>query len=119
LQSYALGLGGANTGALAAAGTTAAGGGATIAWSAQPPSARGLLVLSLGRAAVTYPQGVLVVDPGSLLALASVTTDSAGTGLLPIPIPTAPPLVGLRVAFQGLFGDPLVFTNGVDLVVCP
>ncbi|MFN9947965.1 MAG: FG-GAP repeat domain-containing protein [Planctomycetota bacterium] len=119
LQSYALGLGGANTGALAAAGTTAAGGVATFAWSALPPSAGGLLVLSLGRAAVTYPQGVLVVDPRSLLALASVTTDSAGTGLLPSPIPTAPPLVGLRVAFQGLFGDPLVFTNGVDLVVCP
>jgi hypothetical protein len=119
LQSYALGLGGTNTGALAATGTTSAGGTATFAWSALPPSSGGLLALALGRASVPFPEGIVVVDPGSLVTLVPVATDAAGAGALPIPIPASPPLVGLRVAFQGLFGGPLVLTNGVDLVVCP
>lgn len=50
-------------------------------------------------------------------AVVDSTLDAAGA--LPVPIPASPALVGLRVAFQCLFGGPLVLTNGVDLVVCP
>jgi hypothetical protein len=68
---------------------------------------------------VPYPQGIVVVDPNLLLALVPVGTDPAGAGALGVPIPLAPPLVGLRVAFQGLFDVPFTLTNGVDLVICP
>lgn len=119
LQSYALGLGGGNSSLLTASGSTTAGGVSTFAWSAAGPSATGILVLSLARASVTYPQGILVVDPNLLVTLVPVAADPTGAGSLGIPIPLAPPLVGLRVAFQGLFDPPFSLTNGVDLVVCP
>ena len=119
LQSYGLGLGGGNSSLLAATGSTSAGGTSTFTWSNAGPSTSGLLVLALGRGSVTYPQGVLLVDPGAILALVSVGTDAGGGGVLPIPIPVTPPLVGLRVAFQGLFDVPFTLTNGVDLVICP
>jgi hypothetical protein len=119
LQQYALGLGGTNTASLTATGTTSAGGTATFGWSQTGASTPGLLVLSLARAQVTYPQGILVVDPNLLLALVPIGSDASGNGVLPIPIPVAPPLVGLRVAFQGLFDVPFALSNGVDLVVCP
>ena len=119
LQSYALGLGGSNSSLLAATGSTSAGGVSTFAWSAAGPSTAGLLVLSLARASVVYPQGIVVVDPGLLVAFVPISTDAAGTGLLGVPIPIAPPLVGLRVAFQGLFDVPFSLSNGVDLVICP
>ena len=61
----------------------------------------------------------MLVDPGALLALVSIGTNAGGGGFLPIPIPVSPPLVGLRVAFQGLFDVPFTLTNGVDLVICP
>lgn len=119
LQSYALGLGGSNNSLLTATGSTTAGGTSTFSWSAAGPSATGILVLSLARANVVYPQGILVVDPNLLVTLVPVAADPAGAGSLGIPIPVAPPLVGLRVAFQGLFDPPFSLTNGVDLVICP
>ena len=119
LQRYALGLGGSNSSLLTATGSTTAGGTATFAWSAAGASTSGLLVLALARAQVAYPQGLVVVDPNLLLALVPITTDGSGAGNLPIPIPVAPPLVGLRVAFQGLFDQPFTLSNGVDLVICP
>ncbi|MFY9341374.1 MAG: VCBS repeat-containing protein [Planctomycetota bacterium] len=119
LQSYALGLGGSNTSSLAGTGTTAAGGFTTLAWGAAGPSTSGLLVASLARGQVVYPQGIVVVDPNLLITLVPIATDPAGNGLLGIPIPVAPPLVGLRVAFQGLFDVPFTLSNGVDLVICP
>jgi hypothetical protein len=119
LQRYALGLGGSNTSLLTATGSTTAGGTATFAWSAAGASTSGLLVLALARGQVAYPQGLVVVDPNLLLALVPITTDGSGAGNLPIPIPIAPPLVGLRVAFQGLFDQPFTLSNGVDLVICP
>ena len=119
LQQYALGLGGGNSSLLAATGTTSAGGTATFTWSQAGPSTTGLLALSLARASITYPQGILVVNPGLLVTLVPIGTDAAGTGILPIPIPVAPPLVGLRVVFQGLFDVPFTLSNGVDLVICP
>ncbi len=119
LQRYALGLGGTNTSLLAAAGSTSPGGVATFQWNGAGPSTSGLLVLSLARALVPYPQGLVVVDPNQLVALVPVGTDAAGAGALGVPIPAIPPLVGLRVAFQGLFDVPFSLTNGVDLVICP
>lgn len=119
LQSYALGLGGGNSSLLSASGSTTAGGVSLFAWSATGPSANGFLILSLARGQVAYPQGVLVIDPGLLVTLVPVGSDPAGTGALGVPIPVTPPLVGLRVAFQGLFDPPFSLTNGVDLVICP
>lgn len=119
LQSYALSLGGGNSAVLGATGSTSAGGVATFAWSAAGPSAAGLLVLSLARANVVYPQGILVVDPNLLVTLVPIGTDPTGAGALGIPIPLAPPLVGLRVAFQALLDPPFALSNGVDLVICP
>ncbi|MBL8754712.1 MAG: VCBS repeat-containing protein [Planctomycetes bacterium] len=119
LQRYALGLGGANTAQLSATGTTSAGGTATFAWSQTGASTPGVLVLSLARAQVAYPQGILVVDPNLLMTLVPIASDGSGAGILPIPIPVAPPLVGLRVAFQGLFDVPFLLSNGVDVVICP
>jgi len=66
-----------------------------------------------------HPQGILVVDPGLLFTLVAIGTDPGGGGGLGIPIPLAPPLVGLRVTFQALFDPPFTLTNGVDLVICP
>src|SRR6185436_8388174 len=63
LQSYALGLGGSNSSLLGATGSTSAGGVSTFGWSAAGPSSTGLLILSLARGNVVYPQGILVVDP--------------------------------------------------------
>ena len=119
LQRYALGLGGSNTSLLAASGSTSAGGVATFTWSAAAPSVGGLFAISFARAHLVYPQGILVVDPGLLFTLVSIGTDPGGGGGLGIPIPLAPPLVGLRVTFQALFDPPFTLTNGVDLVICP
>ena len=119
LQSYGLGLGGSNSATLAATGTTTQGGSASFAWSNAGPLTTGILALSLGRGNVSYPQGILLVDPGLVLLLLPISTDAAGGGGFPIPIPVSPPLVGLRVAFQGLFDVPFTLSNGVDLVICP
>jgi hypothetical protein len=119
LQSYALGLGGSNTSLLSATGSTQPGAVSTFAWSAVGPLSSGLLVLSLARANVVYPQGILVVDPTQLVTLVPIATDAGGTGLLGVPIPAIPALAGLRVAFQALFDAPFSLTNGVDLVICP
>jgi hypothetical protein len=119
LQSYALGLGCTNTSLLQGSGSASPGGVATFAWSAAAPSVGGLLALSLARAHLVLPQGILVVDPGVLITLVPIGTDASGSGALGVPIPVTPPLVGLRVAFQALFDPPLTLTNGVDLVICP
>ncbi|HEX6813311.1 MAG TPA: VCBS repeat-containing protein [Planctomycetota bacterium] len=119
LQSYALGLGGTNTSLLSASGSTSPGGFPIFVWSAAAPSVGGLFALSLARAHLVLPQGILVVDPGVLITLVPIGTDAGGGGALGVPIPVTPPLIGLRVAFQALFDPPLTLTNGVDLVICP
>jgi len=119
IQTYALGLGGNNTALIAGSGATTQGSTVTIAWSAAGPSTPGVLALSLGRGLVVLPQGTLVVDPGSLVTIVGIGTDAAGSGFVDLPVPTSPPLAGLRVAFQGLFDLPFSLTNGVDVVICP
>jgi hypothetical protein len=119
LQSYELGLGGGNSAVLAASGATSGGSWPTFAWSAVGPSSAGFLVLALARAHVVHPQGVLLVDPAQLVTLVPVAADPAGAGALAVPVPAIPALIGLRVAFQGLFDPPFALTNGVDLVICP
>ncbi|HEX5053145.1 MAG TPA: VCBS repeat-containing protein [Planctomycetota bacterium] len=118
LQRYGLGLGGTNTSLLDASGSTSPGGVATFSWGAAGPSTTGLLVLALARDVEVYPQGTVLVDTGSLIALVPIGTNATGTGALPIPIPPIP-LTGLRVAFQTLFDVPFSLSNGVDLVICP
>jgi len=119
IQSYAFGLGGNNTALIAGGGATTQGNTVTIAWSAAGPSTPGVLALALGRGQLVLPQGTLVVDPAALVTVLGIGTDAAGSGFLDLTIPTSPPLVGLRVAFQALFDVPFSLTNGVDVVVCP
>jgi hypothetical protein len=119
LQRYGIGLGGGNTAQLTGSGTTTAGGTTTLAWSQAPASTTGLLVTSLQRGLVSYPQGTLVLDPLALFVLVPIATNATGSGSLVIPIPPSPPLVGLRIACQALLDTPFALTNGIDLVLCP
>ncbi len=117
-QQYGLGLGGTNTSLIDANGGVTLGSFANVNWSNAGPSTGGLLVLAIGRASLTLPQGVLLVDPVGLVAVAPIGTDPAGAGCFVLPIPAIPGLAGIPFAFQALFDLPATLTNGVELIIC-
>jgi len=118
VQTYGLGLGGGNEALLAAGGSTVLGGPVGFQWSAAGSATTGILILSLARAHVPYPVGIVLVEPSLIGLVLPITTDVAGAGNLLVSVPVDPNFLGLHVATQCLFDVPQELSNGVEVVIC-
>lgn len=114
LQTYGLG----NQALLEANGSTGLGDPVGFHWSAAGSSTTGVLILSLARAELPYPAGIVLVEPSLIGLMLPITTDVAGAGNLLISVPVDSNFLGLHVAFQCLFDVPQELSNGVEVVIC-
>lgn len=118
VQTYGLGLGGGNQALLEANGSTGLGDLVDFHWSAAGSSTTGILILSLARANLPNPAGIVLVEPSLIGFLLPIVTDVAGAGNLLVSVPVDPSFLGLHVASQCLFDVPQELSNGVEIVIC-
>jgi hypothetical protein len=121
--AYGVGLGGANLAELDTADVPAVG--ATLALQLEGFQVDGpaLTLISAASAHLPLFGGVVLVDPGAVLA-APLTGVTGGAGVQVVPIPADPSLAGARVYAQAGQVDPgapagVALSNGLEIVVCP
>ena len=78
--------------------------------------------LATERAALPFADGLLLIDPASLVLLQTLTSTS-GSASWTLPVPNSIPLTGIPFCFQSVAPDTaqpqgIAFSNGLELVSC-